>query len=145
MLWIIYHTAEKQRRDLIKSQKSFLNGYWKEKSWKNFESTKKIFWLHCAKVKSSLDARWTSIVKHCECVSVETLMPTSLLPQFYIQLAYKPYFGIWFLLFGLFGQLRAVRKKVIWVFLIEEGILEVKTDCSFSPAFCVTTFEPIMI
>ena len=100
-----------QRQDLIKSQKSFLNVYRKEKSWKNFESTKKIFWLHCAKVKSSLDARWTSIVKHCECVSVETLMPTSLLPQFYIQLAYKPHFWIWFLLFGLFGQLRAVRKK----------------------------------
>ena len=31
-------------------------------------------------MKSSLDARWTSIVKHCECVSVETLMPTCLLP-----------------------------------------------------------------
>ena len=108
-----------QRQDLIKSQKSFLNIYRKEKSWKNFESTKKIFWLHCAKVKSSLDARWTSIVKHCECVSVETLMPTSLLPQFYIQLAYKPHFWIWFLLFGLFGQLRAVRKKIfefLWFF-----------------------------
>ena len=34
------------------------------------------------------------------------------LPQFYIQLVYKPHFGAWILLFGPFGQLRAVRKKV---------------------------------
>ena len=38
--------------------------------------------------------------------------------QFYIQLVYKPHFGTWILLFGPFGQLRAVRKKKwILVFL----------------------------
>ena len=39
--------------------------------------------------------------------------------QFYIQLVYKPHFGTWISLFGLFGHLTAVRKnKWIWVFSI---------------------------
>ena len=37
--------------------------------------------------------------------------------QFCIQLFYKPHFGTWILLFGPFGQLRAVRKKPIRVLL----------------------------
>ena len=40
------------------------------------------------------------------------------IPQFYIQLVYKPHFGTWILLFGPFGQLRAAKKKkCICIFL----------------------------
>ena len=38
-------------------------------------------------------------------------LPVLRYPQFYIQLIFKPHFGTWILLFGLFRQLRAVRKK----------------------------------
>ena len=34
------------------------------------------------------------------------------IPQFYIQLVYKQHFGTLIILFGLFGQLRALKKKV---------------------------------
>ena len=37
--------------------------------------------------------------------------------QFFIQLVYKPHLGTWILLFGLFGQLMAVRKNIKFQYL----------------------------
>ena len=37
-----------------------------------------------------------------------------LLPQFYVQLLYKPYLRRWTLLFGRFGQVRAVRENLFY-------------------------------
>ena len=44
-------------------------------------------------------------------------------PQFYIQLVYKPHFGTRILLFGPFGQLRAVmkKKKIQYFFWLKIG------------------------
>jgi hypothetical protein len=49
--------------------------------------------------------------------------------QFYIHLIYKPEIGTWFLLFGLFGQLKAVMKKKNRVFLTNFWLKKMK-HCS---------------
>ena len=54
-------------------------------------------------MKSSLDARWTSIVKRCECVSDHPFKTSANLPNF---LTPPPPFGSFLLLFvGKFGKL----------------------------------------
>ena len=64
--------------------------------------------------RQDLDKKIMNVKHVFAWVSFAILLP----PQFYIQLVYKPQFGTWILLFGPFGQLRAVRKKKwIWVFL----------------------------
>ena len=56
------------------------------------------------------------LLQNCSFVFREILQGIVLLSQFYIQLVYKPEFRTLICLFGPFGQIRAVRKKVDWSF-----------------------------